>query len=223
MNIGLFVISLILGLSSVILMYKYLGKTGLLLWVALATVVSNIQTVKLISVFGLETAVGNILYGSVFLATDILNLKYGEKEAKKSILVGFIAMVMMTVFMTICLIYKPSPNDFANESLKTIFTVNIRITIASIFGFIVSQYMDAKLFHKLQKKYKKLWLSNNASTIVCQLLDTIIFVTITYLGLVDIKTLLMLMLTMYIFKVIVAILDTPFIYISSKIKPKKEF
>ena len=132
-------------------------------------------------------------------------------------------MVMMTIFMTICLFYKPSPNDFANESLKTIFTVNIRITIASIFGFIVSQYMDAKLFHKLQKKYKKLWLSNNASTIVCQLLDTIIFVTITYLGLVDIKTLLMLMLTMYIFKVIVAILDTPFIYISSKIKPKKEF
>ena len=129
MNIGLFVISLILGLSSVILMYKYLGKTGLLLWVALATVVSNIQTVKLISVFGLETAVGNILYGSVFLATDILNLKYGEKAAKKSILVGFIAMVMMTVFMTICLIYKPSPNDFANESLKTIFKLFLFLII----------------------------------------------------------------------------------------------
>ena len=90
-------------------------------------------------------------------------------------------------------------------------------------GFVVSQYLDAKLFHKLQKKYKKLWLSNNASTIICQLLDTIIFVTITYVGLLDFKTILMLMLTMYLFKVVVAIFDTPFIYISSKIKAKNEF
>jgi len=223
MNILLFIVTLVLGLSSVILMYKYLGKTGLLLWVAIATIVSNIQTVKLVTVFGLETALGNILYGSVFLATDILNLKYGEKAAKKSILVGFIAMIMMTIFMTLSLIYVPSSNDFAQESLKTIFTVNARITIASITGFVVSQYLDAKIFHKLQEKYKKLWLSNNASTIICQLIDTIIFVTITYIGLLDFKTLLVLMLTMYLFKVIVAILDTPFIYISSKIKAKDEF
>lgn len=222
MNILLFIVTLVLGLSAVILMYKFFGKTGLLLWVAIATIVSNIQTVKLVTVFGLETALGNILYGSVFLATDILNLKYGEEAAKKSIIVGFIAMIMMTIFMSLSLAYVPSSNDFAQESLKTIFTVNARITLASIVGFVVSQYLDAKLFRKLQKKYKKLWLSNNASTIICQLLDTIIFVTITYAGLLNYKTLLMLMLTMYLFKVVVAIFDTPFIYISSKIKTKNE-
>ena len=61
MNIFLFIVTMVLGLSSVVLMYKFLGKTGLLLWVAIATIVSNIQTVKLVSVFGLETALGNIL------------------------------------------------------------------------------------------------------------------------------------------------------------------
>lgn len=223
MNELLCVITLVISFTFVILSYKFLGKTGLFLWIAIATIVSNIQTVKLVNIFGIESSLGTILYGSTFLATDILNLKYGKKEAKKTILIGFLTMIVMTVFMSLCLKYAPSSNDFAQQSLTTIFTVNIRITIASLIAFAFSQFIDTILFQKLQKKYNKLWLSNNASTIICQIIDTIIFCTITYYGLVDIQVIFQIMISMYVFKFVIALCDTPYIYIANKIKKVNEY
>lgn len=220
MNELLWIITLLLSFSLVILCYKFLGKNGLFMWIILSTVIANIQTIKLVDIFGIETALGTILYGSTFLTTDILNYKYGEKIARKTIYVGFISMIIMTLFMTLSLIYIPSESDFSQSSLTTIFSFNIRITIASVCGFIISQLLDTKLFQKLQKKYNKLWLSNNVSTLICQLFDTLIFTTITYIGTVNISTLVEIMISMYVFKFIIALLDTPFIYLSDKIKVK---
>ncbi len=223
MNELLCVITLVISFTLVILSYKFLGKTGLFLWIAIATVVSNIQTVKLVNIFGIESSLGTILYGSTFLATDILNLKYGKKEAEKTILIGFFTMIIMSIFMSLCLKYTPSSNDFAQQSLITIFTVNIRITIASLIAFAFSQFIDTILFQKLQKKYNKLWLSNNVSTMICQIIDTIIFCMITYYGLVDIHVIFQIMLSMYVFKFIIALCDTPYIYIANKIKKINEY
>ncbi len=132
-------------------------------------------------------------------------------------------MIVMTVFMSLCLKYAPSSNDFAQQSLITIFTVNIRITIASLIAFAFSQFIDTILFQRLQKKYNKLWLSNNANTMICQIIDTIIFCTITYYGLVDIQVIFQIMISMYVFKFVIALCDTPYIYIASKIKKVNEY
>jgi len=218
MNELLWIFTLILSFISIILCYKYLGKNGLFLWIVVATMVSNIQTIKTINLFGLETSLGTILYGSTFLATDILNFKYGLNESRKTIIYGFLSMIIMTIFMVLCLLYEPSINDFAQGSLITIFSFNVRITIASLIGFSVSQFMDTLIFHKLQKKYNKLWLSNNVSTMFCQIVDTIFFTLITYLGTMNINTIIEIMFSIYIFKFFVALLDTPFMYIASKIK-----
>lgn len=218
MNEILWIFTLFSSFISVILSYKYLGKNGLFLWIIVATLVSNIQTIKTINLFGLETSLGTILYGSTFLATDILNYKYGIEESRKTIAYGFIAMVIMTFFMSISLVYEPSINDFSQDSLSLIFSFNIRITIASLIGFTVSQFVDTFLFDMLQKRYNKLWLSNNISTIVCQILDTVIFTIITYIGTINVSSIIEIMLSMYIFKVIVALLDTPFMYLAAKIK-----
>lgn len=218
MNEILWFLTLMLSFVSIILCYKYLGKNGLFLWIVVATLVSNIQTIKTIELFGLETSLGTILYGSTFLATDILNYKYGLKQSRKTVIYGFLAMIIMTVFMIICLLYEPSINDFAQASLSTIFSFNIRITISSLVGFGVSQFIDTFLFHKLQKRYNKLWLSNNVSTMVCQIIDTIIFALIAYIGIMEINTIVEIMVSMYIFKLIVALLDTPFMYLAAKIK-----
>lgn len=222
MNELLWFLTLILSFTSIILCYKYLGKNGLFLWIIVATLVSNIQTVKTVELFGLETSLGTILYGSTFLATDILNYKYGLKESRKTITYGFLSMIIMTIFMIICLLYQPSVNDFSQESLSIIFSFNIRITIASLVGFCVSQFMDTLIFHKLQKKYKKLWLSNNASTMFCQIVDTVIFTLITYAGTMNLNAIIEIMISMYIFKFFVALLDTPFMYLASKIKKVHE-
>ena len=74
----------------------------------------------------------------------------------------------------------------------TIFSFNVRITIGSLLGFVTSQFIDTVIFHKLQNKYNKLWLSNNASTMICQAIDTIIFTTVTYIGTMNINTIFIL-------------------------------
>ena len=222
-NEVIWVILILLSFSSILLMYKFMGKVGLIIWIVLATIISNIQTIKLIDLFGLETSLGTVLYGTVFLATDIMNFKYGAKEAKKTIVYGFVAMILSTFFLYTCLLYQPSVNDFANESLKLIFTFNLRVTLASLIGFAVSQFIDAHVFNFLQKKYNKLWISNNVSTMLSQLIDTMIFISITYFGNVNINVMLQLFLTMYLFKFIIAICDTPFMYIASRIKSKEYY
>lgn len=218
MNEIIWILTLVISFGLVLVSYKFIGKTGLYLWIAIATIISNIQTVKLIDLFGFETSLGTILYGSTFLSTDILNLKYGSDSAKKSIIVGFITMISMTFFMYVCLLYEPSVNDFSQESLYTIFSVNIRITMASLISFVISQFFDAILFDKLQKKYKKLWLSNNISTLVCQIIDTVTFCFITYYGILNMNAIFEIIFSMYILKFIISLCDTPFIYLSKNMK-----
>ena len=222
MNELLFFITIILCFVTTLLFYKFLGMKGLYTWIAIATIIANIQTVKMVNLFSLETALGTVVYASTFLATDILNEKYGKDKARKAIIYGFAAMISMTIFMTLALLYKPSESDFGNESLKTIFTFNIRITIASILAFITSQMCDTYLYNLLKKKSKFLWVRNNLSTMVSQIIDTVIFVIITYIGIMDLKTLFEMTIFMYIFKFVIAILDTPFMYISTKLKPNDD-
>lgn len=222
MNELLFFITLLICFSMTLLFYKLFKKEGLLVWIAIATVIANIQTVKLVDLFGIEAALGTILYGSTFLATDILNEKYGKESAFKALKIGFISMVAMTILMTLSLTYIPSESDIAHESLKLIFTLNIRITIASLVGFACSQLVDTNLYNFLKNKTRKLWIRNNLSTIVSQIIDTCLFVTISYLGIVAFPTLFNIAISMYIFKFIIAILDTPFMYLSKMINNKEE-
>lgn len=223
MNEILLILTLIFSLVSVIICYKYFGKNGLFLWIIVATLTSNIQTAKTIKIFGLDTSLGTILHGSTCLATDIINYKYGLKESKKTIIYSFLSMIIMTLFMALALVYVPSPNDFAHESLTVIFTFNMRITIASLLGFVISQIVDIKLFSHLQSKYKKLWLSTNVSTTISQIIDTIIFTFVSFLGIIEITAIFEIMITMYILKFFLAIFDVPFIYIADKIKKVREY
>ena len=150
MNELLFFITLLICFSMTLIFYKIFKKEGLFVWIAIATIIANIQTVKLVNLFGIESALGTILYGSTFLATDILNEKYGKESAFKALKIGFISMIAMTILMTLSLIYIPSESDIANESLKLIFTLNIRITIASLIGFACSQLVDTNLYDFLK-------------------------------------------------------------------------
>ncbi|CCY94058.1 conserved hypothetical integral membrane protein [Firmicutes bacterium CAG:884] len=222
MNELLFFITLLICFSMTLIFYKIFKKEGLFVWIAIATIIANIQTVKLVNLFGIESALGTILYGSTFLATDILNEKYGKESAFKALKIGFISMIAMTILMTLSLIYIPSESDIANESLKLIFTLNIRITIASLIGFACSQLVDTNLYDFLKNRTRKLWIRNNISTIVSQIIDTCLFVAISYSGIVDFSTLFNIAISMFIFKFIIAILDTPFMYLSKIINNKEK-
>ena len=141
----------------------------------------NIQTIKMSELFGLTISLGNISYGALFLTTDILSEKYGKQATINATKLSFIAMVVFAILMYLFLQYEPSSIDNSQNALLQIFNYIPRITIASLTAYYCSQRCDACLYSALKKKYNKVWISNNVSTFISQTLDTLIFVSLSFI------------------------------------------
>jgi len=218
----LFLICVILLLGSVLLMFRIFGRNGLYACAVFGTLLGNIAVCKCITLLGLETTGGNILYASTFLITDILSEIYGKKEASKAVALSFTAMLLWFFGTQAVLLFEPSGSDTVHESLSTVFSLTPRITFASLAGFAVSQNVDVFLFHRIRNKTgeKWLWIRNNAATMVSQALDTVIFTVLAFWGRYPADIFVSILMTTYLFKVIVALMDTPFVYLAKKITPR---
>jgi hypothetical protein len=209
--------------------YKLFGKAGLFAWIAMGTILANIQVVKSIelSIAGLTLAatLGNIMYGTLFLVTDALGEKYGHKDAKKAVQIGFFSLLATIAIMQMALLFTPSESDISQDALVTIFSVMPQIAGASLLAYLVSQFLDVFLFKAIKAKLpdaKWLWLRNNGSTLISQLIDTLIFVPIAFYGWLPFEVIKEIFITTYLIKVIVAAIDTPFVYWIKSIRPLDE-
>ena len=135
MNETLWIAFLTLDLCLVLVVYNFFGRVGLFGLVVFNLILCNIQVLKFIDLFGFTTTLGNVLYASVFLSTDILSEKYGKAEARRAVFLGFGILLMATAYMQIALQFTPSSADFAQESLETIFGFFPRVVFGSVFYF----------------------------------------------------------------------------------------
>jgi len=211
---------LIFSFFMVILVYRLFGRIGLYVWTAIAVILANIQVMKTVEIFGLVTALGNVVYSSTFLVTDILNENYSKKEAQKAVWVGFFVLITVTILMQITIQFIPHESDELSPAISEIFSFFPRIAFASLVAYIISQTHDVWFFANLKKKdkTKRLWLRNNLSTIISQTLDNLIFTAIVFVGEQPLDIIVQIFVTSLILKLIVAACDTPFIYWSRKIK-----
>jgi queuosine precursor transporter len=208
-----------------LLCYKWFGKAGLFAWIAAATILANLQVVKTIEMFGLVMTLGNVIYGTIYLATDLLNEKYGEKEAKKAVWFGFFTLIMTTIIMQMVLVFEPHESDFAQPHLETLFGLMPRLALGSLTAYLISQYLDVKLFAALKRRFSRfdqLWIRNNGSTMVSQLVDTFIFCMIAFAGVFPWNVWLQIFFTTYVIKFIVSAASTPFIYLARSFKHTEE-
>ena len=222
----IFIATVLIYLGSVLLLYKLFGKNGLFAFAIFGTLLGNIAGCKSVDIFGVSTTAGNVLYASTFLVTDILSEKYGKKEASKAVAYSFTVMVLWMLGTQMILLFTPNANDFINDSLRVVFGLVPRVTIASLAGFVCSQNLDVFLYHLIWKKTgsskAKLWLRNNGSTLTSQAVDTVIFTTLAFWGVYPTNVFVSILLTTYLFKAVVALLDTPFMYWSRRIVPLEE-
>ncbi len=222
MNEFLWLAFALVNFLAVTLAYKLFGKTGLLVWIGLGTILANIQVTKTIELFGLTATLGNIMYGTLFLVTDSLGEKYGLKDAKKAVYLGIFSLLATVVIMQMVLLFQPGADDFAQDSLVTIFGLLPRIALGSLTAYAIAQLFDVHVFNYLKVKQgdgKKLYARNILSTLLSQALDTLIFVPIAFLGVFPIAIVFEIALTTYFIKVLVASLDTPFVYWIKHIRP----
>ena len=214
----------------IILGYRIFGKWGLIMWIPISVIVANIQVIQTVELFGLVATLGNIVYASSFLVTDILSENYGKQEAKKAVWIGFFSLISMTLLMNLALAFSPLEGDefatTAHEATSTIFSLMPRIAVASLAAYLLSQRHDVWAFHFWRNRFGKenqLWLRNNLSTVISQLIDSVVFVLIAFYGVFETSVLLEIFITTYILKFVVAAADTPFVYWAKSIFKKGKF
>lgn len=216
----LWILLLLVNFISILAAYRLFGKTGLYIWIPTATILANIQVLKMVDLLTVGVTLGNITYASSFLVTDILSEHYGTKSARTGVFIGFFSLTTTVIIMNIALMFQPNEFDFIQESLKNIFAILPRIALASLLAYGISQIHDVwayGLWKKLFPGTRFLWLRNNASTMVSQLIDSVIFTFIAFWGLLPTNEFIQILITTYVLKWIVAIIDTPFLYLARTI------
>jgi len=216
--------------SSILIFLKLFGYAGLYVYSASAIIAGNIQVLKTVDFFYSpeSVALGTVLFASTFLCTDILSEHFGKDKANKNVLIGFISFLFMTIIMLITIGFYPSPNDFIQESLENVFTPMSRFFIASMVAYLLSQYFDVWIYSTIKNttSNKLLWLRNNVSTILSSLIDNTVFSILAWIILnpnpeTFYNVMMIYIFGTYILRIFIALVDTPFIYLSKLCIPKK--
>ncbi len=224
----LLILSVPLLYGAVLLSYRLLGRAGLYAMTAIATVLANIEVLLLVDAFGMEQTLGNVLFASTYLITDILSENEGKRASTRAVWIGVLASAAMLAVTQTWFFYELSPSDWAGGSIRTLFATTPRLMLASFMGYLVSQRFDVWLYHRLWALTAKrtgsatrlLWLRNNAATLVAQILNTVLFTLIAFAGRYSASTVLSIMLSSYLIYICTALLDTPFVYLSRVMKQR---
>jgi len=183
----------------------------------MSLLVSNVTASKIISIGNLIVPAAVVAYAITFLCTDVIGELYGKEEANKTVRLGFILQLFSIGLLYIAIKLPPAPFMIEyNEVFQQVLGQSLRVVIASLIAYTISQFNDVYIFHKLKDMHgsKHKWLRNNLSTITSQLIDTSIFITIAFYGIVP--NLWALILGQFTIKVVLALLDTPFFYLLTK-------
>jgi uncharacterized integral membrane protein (TIGR00697 family) len=224
---------LLFDMLAVVAVYRFFGREGLMGYVVLAIITCNIEVVKLVDMFGFTVTLGNILYGSLFLTSDILAEIHGRRTANKAVLLGFAAMLLMTAFMQISLVMRPSQFDAAHPHLQAVFSLMPRVAFGSLCAYLLSQLFDIWAFLHIKRltEGRALWFRNNVATFISQAIDTVLFSLLalaplpilgTVPGFESWSTIWTVAWTAYVLKLIVAVVDTPFVYWARAISRRRD-
>jgi len=224
----LLILSVVIIYGLVLLAYRFFGKAGLFAMTGIATILANIEVLILIDGFGIEQTLGNVMFASTYLVTDILSENEGKKSAAKAVWIGVFAAAAMLILTQYWLLYTPAASDWASPHIHAIFSSTPRVLLASFLGFAVSQRFDVWLYHrwwaftekKTGSKVRFLWIRNNGSTMISQIVNTLIFTLGAFAGWYDTRTLISIMISSYVIYIFTSILDTPAVYIARWMKQR---
>jgi len=177
--------------------------------------ISNIVSSKIFMIQGFAITVGVLLYPITFAMTDTISEIWGKDIATRIVWIGFGVNILMLFFLWVGKILPAAPFWPHQESYVNILGAVPRITMASLVAYIISQTHDVWVFHYIKEKMdgKHLWFRNNASTMLSQLMDSIIFITIAFVGTMPTSAIITMIIVQYVIKLVLAAIDTPIVYL----------
>ncbi len=230
MNELLLILSVFFIFGAALLAYRCFGKAGLYCVSACATILANIEVVILIRAFGMDQTLGNVLFAVTFLITDILSECEGKKEANRAVWTGIFSSVFFLGLTQSWLLYVPAAGDTMAPAIRAVFSNTPRMILASLTVYAVSQFFDVWLYHKwwafTEKRFgdrrRFLWLRNNGSTLISQIVNTLLFTLLAFWGTYDGATLGSIFLSSYVIFIFTSLIDTPFVYWARRISDRRK-
>ncbi len=227
----IWLLTLLLCFGAIVLLLRLFGHEALYVYVAVAIIGANIQVLKPVqfAAFADPVALGTILFASTFLCTDILAEHYGAAAARKAVWLGFASLLLFNLTMVLTLGFAPLTEAQAGAGMawalpvhgqmQALFTPAPALFAAGMLSYLISQHHDIWLFRLLSRLTGKrhLWLRNNASTLISGLIDNTIFSVLAWVVFapdpIGWRPLIFtFILGTYALRVVVAVLDTPFVY-----------
>lgn len=179
-------------------------------------IIANIVSAKIVSFWGLVIPAAVVAYPLTFLMTDVIGEIWGKEQANKTVKLGFICQLISLALIGLAILLPVAPFADNQAEFQSIMGQSFRVVGASLVAYLIAQFNDVLIFHKLKDKTngKHKWLRNNVSTMTSQLLDTAIFITIAFIG--TVPNIWVMIASQYLIKCIYALLDTPIFYLLTK-------
>ena len=179
-------------------------------------IVANIVSAKIVSFWGLVIPAAIVGYPLTFLMTDVIGELWGKEEANRTVKLGLVCQIISLALIGLSILLPVAPFADNQAEFQSIMGQSFRVVGASLVAYLIAQFNDVLIFHKLKEKTngKHKWLRNNLSTMTSQLLDTAIFITIAFIG--TVPNIWVMIASQYLIKFVYAIIDTPFFYLLTR-------
>ena len=219
----LFFIILIIDLFFIYLASRF-GKVYVAATLVMNIVLTIIFAGQIVALFGAPVGLSALFYAPIFVITNVINERYGKKEAKKIMHIGLFSLVVL-----LALLYlgtsMPSAMETAkmSDALNTLFHISVRMVIGTIITYYVAQVVTIYLYQKIGNitKGKMLWLRHNVAIIIALGIDSVIFYPIAFYGSIPSATLITVILTGWFIKSFVSVAGTPVTYLIRGRKGKR--
>ncbi len=208
--------------GGLVVFFRLFGKSGIFAWTVICTIAANIEVLILVHAFGMDTTLGNVIFASTFLATDLVSELYGRKEAGRCVKIGIAANIAFIMISQSWFLYAPAADDTMSAPIRTVFANTPRVMLASLAAYVVCELHDVWAYHFLWKLTERrcgnrrafLWVRNNGSTLVSQLINVVAFNLMAFSGFYPSDVLLQIIVQGYATFVVTSLLDTPFLYLA---------
>ncbi|GAB4222560.1 MAG: queuosine precursor transporter [Francisella sp.] len=235
-NFQILILFTIIDFLVLLLSFKFFGKKGIYTFIVISVIAANIQVNKGVAydIAGVNiiATLGNVMFGGIFTANDLLNEKYGRSDARLAVLISVFFGISFMIFMFISTLFKgindPFYND-VNKSLNLFFSINGGALKAIIIGnmtYLISQLFDVFIYSKIKSylsSIRWLWLRNTGSTLISQIIDTtLITYGFGFAGILPLDYAFEITISTLIVKYIITLINSPLFYILVFTKPLKE-
>ncbi len=185
---------------------------------------ANTLGIKLMPfLFGTHLSVAVFSFPIVFIMTDVIGEVYGKKMAKNFVLAGVISILLFLFYSFVSALMPWAEKGlWVKDAYNQVFGLSARFSIASLVAFVIAEYQDVISFFFFKKNIgeKHFWIRSNLSNVWSQFLDTVIFMSIAYVGILPIHTILLIIIPWWIYKIFMGFLYTPLSYLFIRVLKK---